>query len=447
VSRLAGLVVLVSLMLLVRLVLGDHASLPGVRSSMSFGFLLLAAYLSGDLLARWRLPRITGYILAGVAFGPQLSGLVGADTVSELKLIDDLALSFIALAAGGELRLAELRERSRSIAWTVACQALLVIVGIALFVLAARPLLPFLDGRSFAEVLAVAGLLGAFAAARSPASAIAIISECRARGPFTEMVLGATVLMDVLVIIVFALFVAAGQSLVTPGARLDLGFVGVVLLELAGSVAAGLTVGWLVSRYIELVRAELVVFVLGVAFGVTLFAHEFALLLERLAHVSLHLEPMLVCVTAGLYVRNVSRAGDHLMESIEHGALPIYVVFFSLTGAALDLEALQQTGLAALALVGVRAALVWAGGAIGGRLAGDPASFVRWSGWSFLTQAGVSLGLAGIVMRRFPEWGGELATLIVAVVALNQLAGPVALKFALQGVGEARVSSPGRRRR
>ena len=94
-SRLAGLVVLVSLMLLVRLVLGDHASLPGVRSSMSFGFLLLAAYLSGDLLARWRLPRITGYILAGVAFGPQLSGLVGADTVSELNRRDELTLIFV----------------------------------------------------------------------------------------------------------------------------------------------------------------------------------------------------------------------------------------------------------------------------------------------------------------------------------------------------------------
>ncbi len=62
------------------------------------------------------------------------------------------------------------------------------------------------------------------------------------------------------------------------------------------------------------------------------------------------------------------------------------------------------------------------------------------SGLSFITQAGVSLGLAGIVMRRFPEWGAALATTIVAIISLNQIIGPVTFKFALNAVGEARAS-------
>ena len=80
------------------------------------------------------------------------------------------------------------------------------------------------------------------------------------------------------------------------------------------------------------------------------------------------------------------------------------------------------------------------GAYLGGSLSGDPPRLCRMSGFGFVTQAGVSLGLAGIVMRSFPEWGAALSTIIVAVVALNQIIGPIAFKVALGAVGEARVS-------
>jgi hypothetical protein len=94
----------------------------------------------------------------------------------------------------------------------------------------------------------------------------------------------------------------------------------------------------------------------------------------------------------------------------------------------------------ALLLVGVRSLLIWLGAYLGGSLSGDPSRMRRMSGLGFITQAGVSLGLAGIVVRSFPEWGGALSTLIVAIVALNQIIGPIAFKYALGQVGEAGVS-------
>jgi Kef-type K+ transport system membrane component KefB len=134
------------------------------------------------------------------------------------------------------------------------------------------------------------------------------------------------------------------------------------------------------------------------------------------------------------------------MESINRSSLPIYVIFFSLTGAALNVGALSQTWLIALLLVAVRSLLIWIGAYLGGSLGGDPSRLRRMSGFGFITQAGVSLGLAGIVMRSFSEWGAALSTTIVAVVALNQIIGPIAFKFALGTVGESRAS-PGRRNR
>jgi Kef-type K+ transport system membrane component KefB len=442
--RILGLVTVVLFMVLALFSASDAAVLADARSTMTFGFLLLTAYLVGDVLSHFKVPKITGYILAGIFFGPYAFELVDAATVRELKLIDDLALTFIALAAGGELRLAQLRRQRRSITLIVLFQTVIVSLGVAAFVLVARPLLPFLDGRSMAEVMAVAALLGVLSVARSPASAIAIIHECRSRGPFTEMVLGVTVVVDVLVILLFAVVVSVCQAVVVPGGGMDFQFIEMIGIELAVSVFAGILLGWVVSLYIGYVKAELLVFILAMAFLVTFFSRQFAFFLDRFYDVSFHLEPMLICVTAGFWIQNFSRSGRQFMEQIDRSSLPIYVIFFSLTGAALNVDALKETWLVAVLVVAVRFILISLGAYLGTSLSGDPPRFRRMAGLSFITQAGVSLGLAGIVMRRFPDWGAALATTIVAIIALNQIIGPIAFKFALNAVGEARAN-PDRR--
>jgi Kef-type K+ transport system membrane component KefB len=440
VIRILALTVVILFMLLALFPFSDLVIFAGARSTMTFGFLLLVAYLIGDVLSRFKIPKITGYILAGIVFGPHAFELVSTAAVRELKLIDDLALTFIALAAGGELRLQELRQRGKSIALIVLCLTVIVSLGVAAFAFVARPLMPFLADRTTAHVLVVAALLGIFAAARSPSSAIAVIHECKARGPFTETVLGATVVMDVLIIFLFAAVVSIGQAFVVPGGEISFRFLNTIGIELAGSVLIGILLGWVISLYIEYVKAELVVFILAVAFLVTFFSRQFALFLDHFYDTSLHLEPMLICVTAGFWVQNFSRSGSLFMDQIDRSALPIYVIFFSLTGAALDIDALRETWLIAVTMAAVRFVLIWLGAYLGTSLSRDPPHFRRMAGLSFVTQAGVSLGLAGIVMSRFPDWGAALATTIVAIIALDQLIGPIAFKYALGKVGEARAT-------
>ena len=383
----------------------DAVIFADARSTMTFGFLLLAAYLIGDVLSRFKLPKITGYILAGILFGPHLLDLVSADAVRELKLIDDLALTFIAFAAGGELRLEGLRERRKSITLTVLFQTVIVFLGVAAFVMAARPLLPFLEGRPAAHVLAVAMLVGTLCVARSPSSAIAIISECKARGPFTEMVLAVTVVADVLVIIVFAAMVSIAQVLITPGAEMDFRFITMMVVALAGSILGGIVLGWVILLYMKYVRAEVLVFILSLAFMVTLFSRQFALLLDHFYGISFHLEPMLICVTAGFWVRNFSLDGGLFMESIDRSSLPIYVIFFSLTGAALNVGALSQTWLIALLLVAVRSVLIWIGAYLGGSFSGDPPRMRRMSGLALRHPGGCQPGPGGHRHAQLPRMG------------------------------------------
>jgi Kef-type K+ transport system membrane component KefB len=440
VRRFIALLVVLGFMLLMQIDYPAAMIYPWARTTFSFGFLLLAAYLLGDVLAGFKMPKITGYILAGIVFGPYVLNLVPLESVRDLGLIDDLALTFIALAAGGELRLKELKNRKRVILLTVAFLTLIVFGGVTLFMILARPLMPFLDGKPFIHVVAVAAIVGTFAVARSPSSAIAIISETKARGPFTEMVLGVTVLMDVGVIAFFAVVVTLCQAAVSTTGGMDFNLIITMTLEIVLSIGAGLGLGWLMMLYIKHVKVELMIFIIGVAFLTTFGSKQFAVLMHDQFGMAFHLHAMLICITAGFLIQNYSPSGRVFMEKIDHASLPIYVIFFAHVGADLDIRTLEATWLIAVLIVTMRCLLIWLGGYVGGKIAGDPPVMRRWSGPSFITQAGVSLGLAGIVKVRFPEWGAAVATMIVAVITLNQVIGPVTFKLALGAVGETRES-------
>jgi Kef-type K+ transport system membrane component KefB len=408
----------------------------GATATLSFGFLIISAYLMADLLSRLRLPKITGYILAGMLFGPSLTGLLTREVVAELRLVDDLALTFIAFAAGGELRLELLRKSLRSVLSSLLGITLVTFSGVTLVLVLARDWFPFTAGRGIGESVAIAAICGAISVARSPSSAIAIISETRSRGTFTRIMLGVTVAMDVLAIFVFAITVSVTEAVLTPGRSLNVTFLLGILGSVGASVVAGLLLGKVVAFYLTRVRAQLTFFTLGVAFLVTQLSHGLALALEAGWGVQFTLEPMLICITAGFIVQNYSKHGVGFLKIVDRSSLPIYAIFFALSGASLHLSVLRSTWHWALGLLGLRALFIYLGCWTGHRAAGDPAAFRRVAGLAYLTQAGVSLGLVKVLISTFPTFGPAIATLLVAVITLNQVIGPVGLKFALTHVGE-----------
>jgi len=237
--RLLAFAALVGLAWLIQRVPGGEA--PAAQATLVAGLVLLAGYVAGHLVVRLRLPRISGYLLVGLILGPHAVGLMGADEISDLGFLNELAVAFIALAAGAELRLQELRSRFRVIGLVIVCLTGTVVTAICLFVWVARDLLPFAAPFSTPQLLAMALLFGVLGVARSPSSAIAIIRECRARGPFTETALGVTVAMDTVVIVLFALALSLCEAIMRPAGTLDTSFLISVAAELASGVILGLT--------------------------------------------------------------------------------------------------------------------------------------------------------------------------------------------------------------
>lgn len=430
-------------------VLVDALSPPtfdgGASAALAFGFVLLAADLAGALCAALRLPRISGYIAAGLALGPEALRLLSQEDVGQLKLIDQIALTFIALALGAELDIGELRRRLRSIAGIVLVGGATAFMATAAVARLAWPIVA--HGEALARggpgvPLAASLFLGVLALPASPTAAIAVIRETRSRGPAAEAILGATIVFDVGVLIAFAVVASLVEPQLTPEAGFDIGFAAGVFAELAASVAAGIGIAWALSIYIARSGRDLSLVILAVAFLVArlspgveaFFAHRFGLTLEP--------EPLLVCVAAGFALRNIFAAGAPLARAVDRIALPVFVTFFAVAGADLDLGGLGRAGLAAVLLVLVRAASLNAGCRLGGRLAGDPPAFRGRSGLAFLAQAGISLAIASEIARRFPPWGAELRMLSMTIIALNTLIGPVALRIALVGLRGKEVSAP-----
>jgi Kef-type K+ transport system membrane component KefB len=276
-------------------------------------------------------------------------------------------------------------------------------------------------------VAATALVVGLIGVANSPATTVALINEYHARGPYTDTVLGVTVFKDVSVLVLVALSLPFVQLLSLPGESLDLHFVGELAWSIGGSLVGGVVLGLLVTLYMRGVRVVLPIFIVAVSIVVSQVARE------------LHLEALLLCMVAGFVIENATEYGDRFIQGIERSSLPVYVVFFAIGGASLDLGALQTAWAATLLLAVSRIALTWGATWTGETLSKGGDENVKRLGWlGFVAQAGVTLGIAAIISRTFPEWGPAVKTIALALIAFNQLIGPIGLRFALLKSGEAR---------
>jgi Kef-type K+ transport system membrane component KefB len=396
----------------------------GLWTIAAIGFLLLAGTLSSELLAPIGLPHLTGYLLAGVAAGPHALRLVDEHTVKSLSPVNMLALSLIALAGGAELDLAAMRRGVRGLAWATLIQSVLVLVLVTATFIAARRFIPFVGAMPPTPLIGVALLWGALAVTRSPSATLGILSQTRATGPLTNFTLAFVMTSDVVVVVLIATVLGCVRPLIDPGATFSFDSFVQLGHELFGSVALGTTLGLVLAAYLRLVNRQMLVVLLVLGFGVSTVLDY------------LRFDSLLTFMVAGIVVRNLSQQGHKFVRYIEQTGTVVYVVFFAIAGADLDVPLLRELWPVALLLAGSRAIITFAGSRLANRLAGDPPLLRRW-GWSgLISQAGLALGLSVLVAREFPGMGTGFRALAIATVAVNELVGPVLFKLALDRTGE-----------
>jgi len=418
------LLVLFAVMLLLKSPLLAPYSLPQQSTSIALGFILIFAYLVGKKTRVLKLPQITGFILAGILCGPFVFKFLSLTEVKDLQLLDGLALSLIALTAGGEMSLDRLKGRLPAITSIVSFQTVFIIAGFVALGLAALPFLRILPVNTFPHFLAFSMLLGVLATATSPSTTIAVITETQAQGRYTDLVLSTAVVKDFLIIGIFAFILSVSKTMLRTGQGFDSGFLAQILREIGGSLAIGLLIGSGITLYLKFVKREVTIFILGVAFFTYQISHNYGY------------HPLLICLVAGFLVQNFSSQGRHFIEALEKISMPIYVVFFAISGASLNLEALRSSWVIAAICVLWRAGLKFGGTYIGARVSKEDKLFQKQGWWGYISQAGVALGMAIVVAEAFPEWGGLFQAFVLAIIAVNQIIGPILLQKFLMKTGE-----------
>src|SRR5256886_1810987 len=229
---------------------------PEARGALAPGFLLVVAYVGGEIGGRVRLAALTGFLLVGFAVGPAWLGLVQREEVDALRFIEEAAVALIGLEAGSELTLDALRRGRMALARLASGAIVFPLLAVSLVVLSVSPWFPLTRHQPLGDALVVALVLGTLAAASSPAVTMAMMSELDAHGPVARALLGITVVKDVAVALLFALLLALGKALTSAGA-LNVAVAGTAILQLLGSAAAGTLLGYALGQYLGLVRRAL----------------------------------------------------------------------------------------------------------------------------------------------------------------------------------------------
>ena len=386
---------------------------PTLTQPILFGALLAAGLLAGEAVWRYlSLPRIVGYVLAGIVLGPRVSGLLSPDALEVARVLIDLSIGLIVFELGFRFDLAWLqRNRWLFVAALAESTFCFLAIHFALIYLGFQAL--------------HAASAAAIGTATSPAVVMLVAHDQRAEGQITERMLLFTA--------VNSIFAYLALTLLLPFLRMEhttswaVAVLHPVYL-LVGSVLAGFIAcivmlglaRWLGKRedrqFVLLVA--LVVLTVGVARG-------------------LNLSVMVTLVVLGMLARNLDRRHALMPLRSGYGGQLFFVILFVLTGASLEFDALLTSGAAVAAFVVMR----FLGKAIAIH-AFSRATGLRRSGAALLSVALLPMSGLAVVMLRdaqslVPGLGQELGAVVLASIAILELAGPVATQFALRRAGES----------
>lgn len=368
------------------------------------------------------LPNVTGYLIAGIIVGPYALNWVNSDYIKDFAIILNIALGFIAFSIGGEFKLSNIKQIGpRAIVITLfeSLTAVLFVLG-GLFLL--RIFFP--DQVSIPVIL----ILSAVAAATAPAATLMVVKQYKARGPVTNTLLPVVAFDDAISLIIFAINFALAKVFFAHEQLTIYTALLMPLLEIALSLGTGTAIGLLlafVTRFFKSRANRLCLMLVAVFAGVALSE-------------MFHLSSLLTCMMIGAMFTNFRKDSIKVLEGIERWTPPIFMLFFVLSGAHLDLSVLPYVGIVGLGYVVFRSLGKYTGALTGSLVTKAEPQVKKYLGITLLPQAGVAIGMSQIVASE-PKLAGlasQVVTVILCATLIYELIGPILTKIALTKAGE-----------
>ena len=401
---------------------------------------LSVALLAGLMLSRvakiLKLPAVTAYLIAGILVGPYVLGAFGVeglgfvsmDDVKSYSLLSDIALGFIAFSIGNEFRLPSLRKIGKQATVIGIAQAVITTLLVDAVLIGLHFIMP--DKLS----LSAAIVLGAVAAATAPAATLMVVKQYKAKGPLTDILLPIVALDDAVGLVLFAVsFGIAGA--IEAGSISIISIIVEPLLEVVLSIALGALMGFLFTfceRFFHSRSKRLAMSVTFVILTVGLSMISFDIGVVHVAFSSL-----LVCMMLGTVFCNTCDFSEELMDRVDRWTSPLFILFFVLSGAELELSVFGDVAIVVIGLVYIlsRSAGKYIGAYTSSRAVGCEKNIVNYLGVTLLPQAGVALGMA-IKAQALGATGVIVGNITLFAVLIYEIFGPVLTKLSLLAAGE-----------
>lgn len=408
---------------------------------MEILLMIAVALFAGLMMTRimniFRLPDVTAYLIAGVLIGPCVLGKLGVpglgftdfESVDQLGLLSDVALGFIAFAIGHEFSLSALKQTGRQAIIIGILQAVITTVVVDIVLVGIHMINP--------EILSIpaAITLGAIAAATAPAATLMVVRQYKAHGPVTDVLLPVVALDDAVGLAVFAISFGAAQSMQNATSDV-LSLIIEPLFEIVFSLALGALVGFILSKiekYFHSNRNRIALITGSLILTVALSQITF-----NIGRFHVGFSSLLVCMMLGTIFCNVCPLSDELMNSADKWSNPILILFFVLSGAALQFEVFSSVSVIIIGVVYIlsRSFGKYFGAKISANIAKSPAMVKKYLGITLLPQAGVALGMCTTASRVLGEDGNLIRNIILFAVLVYELIGPSLTKMALTKAGD-----------
>ncbi len=402
---------------------------------------LSVALFAGLMLSRLakfaKLPAVTAYLVAGILIGPYILGRLGIEglgfismaDVGKYSLISDVALGFIAFSIGNEFRLAQLKKTGKQATVIGIFQAVIT----TLLVDAALIALHFAMPDKFPLPAAI--ILGAVASATAPAATLMVVRQYKAKGPLTDLLLPIVALDDAVGLVLFATSFGVAKALGS-GTVNVLSVVIEPIIEVVGSLLLGFVMGLLFSFFEKFFHSRSK----RLAMSVTFVFITVALSMMKFEIFGIHVafSSLLVCMMLGTVFCNVCDFSEELMDRIDRWTAPLFILFFVISGAQLELSVFTDAAIVIIGLVYIisRSVGKYSGAFISAEAVHCDKHIVRYLGITLLPQAGVALGMAIKAEQEMGEVGAMVANITLFAVLIYELVGPLLTKISLLKAGE-----------
>ena len=414
------------------LALTTNLSFLHISGLTLLGLATIVSFYTGKLARYAKLPSLIGYMIVGVILGPSVFHFFDEPSMESLSFITEIALGFVAFSIGSELNISSLRRLGKGIISIILAEsfgAFLVVVG-AVYALT--------------RDLPMALIFGSMAPASAPAGTVAVIQEYKAKGSLTKTLYAVVGFDDGLAIIIFGFAAALAKNiLISEASGVSEGILASLIdpaREIILSFVVGGTMGLLFFQMVRRLQSSRDILI--VVFGVILLSTG----LSTRWHLSLILTNMIV----GLVLANIRH--ESLLHRITTPLVDImpllFVLFFCLAGAHLQLSALPALGLIGVVYILGRSAGLVGGARLGAMYGNVEDKVKKYVGLGILSQAGVAIGLSLIIKHEFTlldakynlphalKIGSSVLATITATCIFFEIIGPILTKYALKKAGE-----------